>query len=70
MDHHIVSTPLLILKALFVGALVYVGNSLPKVTNIHIPPIVIESLQTLSYLGGFTISCITAYNFFQKRRKK
>lgn len=65
-----ISTPSMFINSLCTGALILFGKLVETNNNIHLPPIIIESLQVLSYAGAITVSCFTVYNFISKKRKK
>lgn len=69
MDTNI-STPSLFINALCTGAFILFGELIEASNNIHLPPIIIEILQALSYAGGIVVALITVYNFISKKRKK
>ena len=64
------SSPLMMLySAMTSGAFILFGKLITYYQNIHLPPVFIESLQVLSYLGAFTVSCLTLYKFCNERKK-
>jgi len=65
-----ISTLSMFINSLCAGALILFGKLVKTNNNIHLPPIIIESLQVLSYAGAITVSCFTIYNFISKKRKK
>ena len=69
MEHNI-STPSMFINTLCTGAFILFGKILETGDNIHLPPIVIETLQVCSYTGAITVSCFTIYNFISKKRKQ
>lgn len=69
MEHGI-STPNMFINSLCTGGLVLFGRAIESYNSGHLPPIIIESLQVLSYAGAITVSCFTVYNFITKKRKK
>jgi len=69
MEHNI-STPSMFINSLCTGALILFGKLIETNNNIHLPPIIIESLQVCSYLGAITVSCFTIYNYIKKKSKK
>lgn len=69
MEHGI-STPSMFINSLCTGALIVFGELVQNGNNIHLPPIVIEILQSLSYAGAFTVACLTIYKFIKERKKK
>lgn len=69
MEHGI-STPSMFINSLCTGALILFGKLIETNNNIHLPPIIIESLQVCSYLGAITVSCFTIYNYIKKKSKK
>lgn len=69
MDHSI-STPSLFINSLCTGGFILFGKLIETSNNIHLPPIVIESMQVLSYAGAVTVSAFTVYNFIRKKIKK
>lgn len=44
-------------------------ETLGGITSGHIPPLIIESLQALSYLGGITVASITIHGWIKKNKK-
>ena len=53
-----ISTPSMFINSLCTGALILFGELVETNNNIHLPPIIIESLQVLSYAGAITVSCL------------
>ena len=73
MEHANIQTtsPLMtFFSCLATGACILFGKLITTYQNVHLPPIIIESLQCLSYGGAFVISCITAYKFYTERKNK
>ena len=73
MEHHNIPShsPLMMLfSALTTGACILFGHLVASYQNIHLPPIVIEGLQAISYAGAITVSCLTIYKFCKERKKK
>lgn len=65
------SSPLMMLcSALTTGACILFGHLVATYNNIHLPPIIIESLQCLSYGGGTIVACLTVYKFCKERKSK
>lgn len=69
MDTNI-STPSMFVNSLCTGALILFSELIEHSNNIHLPPIIIETMQFLSYAGAIIVSCFTVYNFISKRKKK
>jgi hypothetical protein len=65
-----ISTPSLFINALCTGAFILFGELIDASNNIHLPPIVIETMQILSYASGISVAVLTFYNFISKKRKK
>ncbi len=65
------SSPLMMfISSLTTGVFILFSHLLTSYQNIHLPPIVIESMQVISYLGAIVVSFLTIYNFISKKRKK
>lgn len=65
------SSPLMMFFSLLTtGTCILFGHLVASYQNIHLPPIVIEILQSLSYAGGAMVAFLTVYNFISKKRKK
>ena len=71
MEHNIHTTsPLMMfISSLITGTCILFGHLVANYNNIHLPPIVIESMQFLSYTGGTTVACLTVYKFCKERKK-
>lgn len=69
MDHG-VSVPNMFINSLCTGVLVLFAKIVENYQNIHLPPILIESLQVASYTGAITVSCFTIYGYCKKKVKK
>jgi len=64
------SSPLMMLFSAFtIGAFTLFGKLIVSYQNVHLPPIVIEFMQFLSYAGGVTVACLTVYKFLNERKK-
>lgn len=64
------SSPLMMFfSTLTTGACILFGHLVATYNNIHLPPIVIESMQFLSYTGGTIVACLTIYKFCKERKK-
>jgi hypothetical protein len=55
-------------KALMTTILIGFAKWLQTLQNVHIPPIFVESLMCLSYLGGIIIASIGIYKFIKERK--
>jgi len=65
------SSPLMtFFSFLTTGACILFGHLVASYNNIHLPPIVIEVLQSLSYAGGITVASLTVYKFCKERKVK
>lgn len=65
------SSPLMMLCSAFtIGAFTLFGKLIVSYQNVHLPPIIIESMQFLSYAGGVTVACLTIYKFCKERNSK
>ncbi len=65
------SSPLMMFcSALTTGVCILFGHLVATYNNIHLPPIIIESMQVLSYTGGAVVACLTIYKFCKERKSK
>lgn len=65
------SSPLMMFFSLLTtGTCILFGHLVASYQNIHLPPIVIEVLQSLSYAGAFTVACLTIYKFIKDKKSK
>lgn len=56
-------------SALTIGAFTLFGKVITLYQDVHLPPIIIESMQFLSYTGAVTVSFLTVYKFLKERKK-
>lgn len=61
---------MMLFSSLTTGACILFGHLVSTYQNIHLPPIIIEVLQCLSYGGGAIVACLTVYNFYKSHKKK
>ena len=65
------SSPLMMFFSfLTTGTCILFGHLVASYENIHLPPIVIEILQSLSYAGGATVAFLTVYKFIKEKKPK
>jgi len=65
------SSPLMMFfSTLTTGACILFAHLVSSYNNIHLPPIVIESMQALSYTGGTIVACLTVYKFYKELKNK
>lgn len=72
MEHHNIPShsPLMMLLSFICSiALIINAKLLVSYNTLHIPPIIIEILQCLSYGGSFALFVLTAYKFHKGRKK-
>jgi hypothetical protein len=69
MDHSI-STLDLSINSVCVCSLIIAAKAFALIESHHIAPIIIETVQIMSYIGAFVVSCFTVYNFISKKFKK
>lgn len=69
MDFHNTQTTMYGAKTLLTAVLIGFASWIKSLQNVHLPPIIIEVLMCLSYIGGLTIATITTIKFFKERKK-
>lgn len=69
MEHNI-STPSMFINTVCTGTLILFGKLVESYNNAHLPPIIIESMQVLSYTGGTIVACLTIYKYCKERKSK
>lgn len=74
MEHHNIQhgSPLMMLLSFGLSIVLIIHAKLVVMYSAfaHIPPIIIESLQCLSYAGSFGIFVLTVYKLIKEKRKK